>query len=135
MRSRGRINLMAMLCDGCWNVLANELAEHEGATAPPRAEPDPDDVSRLELPVCPECGGPIRLYPTNYDRWVSLAMSELPATEVPSRYRWRLVQVQARNTTVITDTVAVRIKGVDPLLGNPVIPAHQAVCPGGEAEQ
>lgn len=81
VRERGRIDLMAKLCDACWNTIANEMAEVDGATAAPR--PDPDDASWIEPPTCPTCGAMVRVCPTNYDRWVSLATVELPAKDVP----------------------------------------------------
>ncbi|WP_331445662.1 DUF6083 domain-containing protein [Streptomyces xanthochromogenes] len=93
VRERGRIDLMARLCELCWNILANEMAEADGATATPRPEPDLDDVSWIEPPACPRCGAAIRVYPTNYDRWVSLATVELPAKDVPEAFRWRLTKL------------------------------------------
>ncbi|TVZ85843.1 hypothetical protein FB157_1181 [Streptomyces sp. BK340] len=44
---------MARYCEKCWNTLANEMAEADGATAAPRLELDPDDVAWIEPPVCP----------------------------------------------------------------------------------
>ncbi|MGW3626934.1 DUF6083 domain-containing protein [Streptomyces sp. NPDC000880] len=114
---------MAELCDACWNDFANDLAEYEGATAPPRPEPGPDDVDLIEPPVCPECHGFLRLFPTNYDRWVYLASREYPAKEIPSRYRWRLMEIPGRQLRV-----AVRIGATQPLPGEIVLPAHVAVC-------
>lgn len=35
------------------------------------------------------------LYPTSYDRGVSLAAMELPAKDVPEPFRWRLVKLPA----------------------------------------
>lgn len=95
VRERGRIDLMARYCERCWNTLANEMAEADGATAAPRPEPDPDDVTLIEPPVCPECGTSIRLYPTTYDRWVSVAMVDMPAKDVPAAFRWRLMGLPA----------------------------------------
>ncbi|MFJ4789069.1 DUF6083 domain-containing protein [Streptomyces sp. NPDC088794] len=123
---------MAKHCDGCWRALADEMAQVDGATAPPRPEPDPDDMSWIEPPRCPECGALIRVYPTNYDRWVSLATVELPAKDVPDVYRWRLTTLRGRSP-VPTDIVAVRVRGVDPLPGEPVVPAHRMVCVPDEA--
>lgn len=45
VRERGRFGLMASYCERCWNTYANEMAEADGATAPPRPNPDPDDVT------------------------------------------------------------------------------------------
>ena len=92
-RGRGRINLMASYCERCWNTLANEMAVSDGATAAPRPEPDPDDTAWIDPPVCPVFGVLVRVYPTNYDRWVSLAMMELPAKDVPEAFRWRLARL------------------------------------------
>ncbi len=125
---RGRINLMAVLCDPCWNRLANDLAEDEGATDEPRPGHCPEDLTWHDPPSCRRCGARVRLYPTNYDRWISLATTELPAGEVPSRYRWRLVKVYPRHAGVAVDTVAVRLRGIDPPLDEPVIPAHRMFC-------
>ncbi|MGW2058319.1 DUF6083 domain-containing protein [Streptomyces sp. NPDC001840] len=119
---------MAELCDACWNDFADDLARYEGADAPPRAEPGPDDVDWIEPPMCPECGALLRPYQTNYDRWVYLASRELPAKDVPSRFRWRLLPLPARHSQVPTDFVAVRIGGLAPLPGELVVPAHIAVC-------
>ncbi|KUO06997.1 hypothetical protein AQJ58_37770 [Streptomyces sp. DSM 15324] len=78
---------MPSLRERCWNTYANETAEADGATAPPRPNPDPDDVTLIEPPHCPECGPLVRAYPTGYDRWASLAMVELPAKDVPAAFR------------------------------------------------
>nr|QIY77247.1 hypothetical protein HEP84_34085 [Streptomyces sp. RLB1-33] len=69
----------------------------------------------------------MQVCPTNYDRWVSLATVELPAKDVPEPFRWRLTKLTARSPTV-TDIVAVRVRGVDPLPGEPVVPAHRMMC-------
>ncbi|MEU6775302.1 hypothetical protein [Streptomyces sp. NPDC046759] len=37
------------------------------------------------------------MYPTTYDRWVSLAMVELPAKDVPEAFRWRLMRLPTRS--------------------------------------
>ncbi|MCX4236659.1 DUF6083 domain-containing protein [Streptomyces sp. A15ISP2-DRY2] len=104
------------------------MAEADGATAAPRPEPDPDDPSWIEPPVCPECGSLIRLCPTSYDRWVSLDTTELPAKDVPEPHRWRLMRLPDP-FHVVTDIVAVRVRGIDPLPGEPVVPAHRMMCP------
>lgn len=124
---RGRINFMARYCERCWNTLANEMAVSDGATAAPRPKPDPDDTTWIEPPVCPMCGVSVRVYPTNYDRWVSLAMVELPAKDVPEAFRWRLTRLPTRSP-IPTDIVAVRVRGIDPLPSEPVVPAHRMVC-------
>ncbi|MFJ9213277.1 DUF6083 domain-containing protein [Streptomyces sp. NPDC102264] len=133
VRMRGRAFPMAELCDACWNDFADDLARYEGAGAPPRAEPGPDDFDAVGPPLCPECNGLLRPYPTNYDRWVDLASRELPAKDVPSRYRWRLIPLRARHSQVPTGFVAVRIRGVEPMPGELVMPAHVAVCLGPDA--
>ncbi|MFI9833240.1 DUF6083 domain-containing protein [Streptomyces sp. NPDC051913] len=127
MRDRGRIDLMARLCERCWNILANEMARLDGATAAPRPEPDPDDPSWIEPPTCPQCARPVRVYPTNYDRWVSLAEVALPAKDVPEPFRWRLTKLPGRSLAGL-DVVAVRVRGLDPLPGEPVVPAHRMLC-------
>lgn len=127
VRERGRIDLMARLCDASWNTVANEVAEVDGATAAPRPDPDPDDASWIEPPTCPTCGALVQVCPTNYDRWVSLATVELPAKDVPEPFRWRLTKLPARSP-IVTDIVAVRVRGVDPLPGEPVAPAHRMMC-------
>ncbi|WP_222441010.1 DUF6083 domain-containing protein [Streptomyces sp. BK340] len=76
--------------------------------------------------LCPECGASIRVYPTNYGRWVSLAMVELPAKDVPEAFRWRLTRLPARS--IPADIVAVRVRGIDPLPSEPVVPAHSMMC-------
>lgn len=130
MGERGRFRLLAWLCERCWNTFANEMAATDGATAAPRPDPGPDDVTWIEPPVCPECGALVRVYPTNYDRWVSLATVELPAKDVPEAFRWRLTRVPDLSP-VPTDVVAVRVRGIDPLPGEPVVPAHRMMCVGG----
>lgn len=107
VRERGRISLMASYCQRCWDTLANEMAEADGATAPPRPEPDPDDVTWIEPQVCPECGA--------------------PAKDVPEAFRWRLMPLPAR-APIPADIVAVRVRGIDPLPGEPVVPAHSMTC-------
>ncbi|MGW3630547.1 DUF6083 domain-containing protein [Streptomyces sp. NPDC005122] len=93
-------------------------------------EPDPDDTSWIEPPICPECGALVRIYPTSYNRWVSLATAELPAKDVPEPFRWRLTRLPHRSH-LTTDVVAVQVRGIDPLPGEPVVPAHRmARVPG-----
>ncbi|MEY2244514.1 hypothetical protein AB8A21_16605 [Streptomyces sp. BF23-18] len=46
---------------------------------------------------CPTCGALVRVWPTNYDRRVSLATVELPAKDVPEPLRWRLTKLPARS--------------------------------------
>nr|WP_246091325.1 DUF6083 domain-containing protein [Streptomyces griseorubiginosus] len=99
----------------------------DGATAPPRPDPCPDDVSWIEPPTCPRCGAFVRIYPTTYDRWVSLATVEMPAKDVPEPFRWRLMRLPDLSRTP-TDIVAVRVRGIDPLPGEPVVPAHRMMC-------
>ncbi|MFC9744587.1 DUF6083 domain-containing protein [Streptomyces niveus] len=119
---------MAELCDTCWNDFANDLAKYEGATAPPRPEPRPEDTEWIEAPECPECHGEIMAFPTNYDRWIYLALREVPAKEIPSRYRWRLMEIPRQYSHV-----AVRIAATQPLPGELVRPAHVAVCVSPDA--
>ncbi|QEU70137.1 hypothetical protein CP966_12260 [Streptomyces galilaeus] len=69
----------------------------------------------------------VRIYPTNYDRWVSLATAELPAKDVPEPFRWRLTRLPDPSR-LTTDIVAVRVRGVDPLPSEPVVPAHHMMC-------
>ncbi|WP_340385310.1 DUF6083 domain-containing protein [Streptomyces sp. SS7] len=103
------------------------MAEADGATAAPRPEPDPDDVAWVEPPVCAECGDSVRVYPTVYDRWVSLALVELPAKDVPAAFRWRLMRLPTR-AHLPAGIVAVRVRGIEPLPGEPVVPAHSMTC-------
>ncbi|MGW1779585.1 DUF6083 domain-containing protein [Streptomyces sp. NPDC002143] len=135
MRSRGRIDLMAEFCDDCWNRVANQMASADGATAAPWPEPDGDDVTFLEPPTCARCGRDIRIYPTVYDRWVSLSTAELPAKDVPPRFRWRLTRLPGRHTSVIVDVLAVRVRAIAPLPGELVIPAHRMLCAVEQAEE
>ncbi len=121
VHGRGRIALLAELCEACWQRLANDIAEEEGATAAPPPDPDPDTVTWIEPPACPECGAQVRVYPTDYDRWVNLATRERPAKDVPPRHRWRLVPTAG-------GLVAVRVRGIEPLLDDPVVPHHRMFC-------
>jgi hypothetical protein len=132
---RGRAYPMAVLCDSCWNVFANELAEEEGATAPPNPASDADDDTWSEPPTCADCGAGMMKYPTNYDRWVYLATKDLPAKDVAPRHRWRLKNVRAWPSSLCIDTVAVRIRAIEPLPGELVRPAHRAVCLSPDAVQ
>ncbi|MFE7772592.1 DUF6083 domain-containing protein [Streptomyces sp. NPDC057445] len=118
---------MAVLCERCWNEHANEIAVHEGATDPPRPEPGPDDVTGYEPPRCRHCKADVVPCLTNYDRWVHLDTTELPAKDVPPRHRWRVVTIRDRRSGV-PSVVAVRVRGVVPLPGEFVRPAHRAVC-------
>ncbi len=124
---------MARFCEACWNVFANEMAVADGATAPPRPDPDPDDVSWIEPPTCPRCSAFVRIYPTTYDRWVRLAAVEMPAKDVPEPFRWRLMKLPDPSR-ITTEIVAVRARGIDPLPGDLVVPAHSMMCvpQGGE---
>lgn len=135
VRERGRVSLMAVLCEPCWNAYANQLAVEEGATAPPKVEPDPDHVTSYEPPTCRDCGAMVRHYSTNYDRWVYLAVEDLPAKDVAPRHRWRLETIRGRHSSVPIDIVAVRIRGIEPLPSDPVRPAHRAVCLNPDAVQ
>jgi hypothetical protein len=127
VQGRGRIGLLVELCDSCWNPLVNDIAEEEGATATPWPDPDPDDMAWTEPATCSQCGAAIRVYPTNYDRWVNLASRAMPAKDVPERYRWRL-------TSTPTGFVAVRVRGIEPLPGELVFPHHQLLCVADEDE-
>ncbi|TJZ54688.1 hypothetical protein FCH28_14685 [Streptomyces piniterrae] len=77
----------------------------------------------------------VRHYPTNYDRWVYLAVEDLPAKDVAPRYRWRLETIRAPYSPVAVDVVAMRIRGIEPLPSDPVRPAHRAVCLSPDALQ
>ncbi|MFJ4695333.1 DUF6083 domain-containing protein [Streptomyces sp. NPDC088766] len=134
VRSRGRIDLIAELCEDCWNRLANRMALDEGATALPRPELGPDTMTFVEPLTCERCGSDIRIRPTVYDRWVSLATAELPAKDVPPHFRWRLVHLRSPRSPVVIDVVAVRVRGIDPLPGEAVTPAHRMFCAAEEAE-
>ncbi|MFG2191442.1 DUF6083 domain-containing protein [Streptomyces sp. NPDC048639] len=125
---RGRIKLIALLCERCWNITSNELALQEGATDSPGYDAEGNALVAGEPPRCPACRTPIVPCPTNYDRWVHLATKDLPAERVPRRFRWRLVDVQGHGR------VAVRIRGVEPFPTAFVRPAHRAVCLGPDAE-
>ncbi|MFJ9631558.1 DUF6083 domain-containing protein [Streptomyces sp. NPDC101175] len=83
----------------------------------------------IEPPRCPECDALVRMYPTSYDRWVSLATVELPAKDVPAGFRWRLTKVPG--SRIPMDIVAVRVRGIDPLPSEPVVPAHRMMCVPG----
>ncbi|WP_075033834.1 DUF6083 domain-containing protein [Streptomyces mirabilis] len=77
--------------------------------------------------MCPKCGISVRICPTSYDRWVSLATVELPAKDVPEPFRWRLTRLPDQ-PHLAADIVAVRVRGIDPLPGEPVVPAHRMMC-------
>jgi hypothetical protein len=128
VRERGRISLMAVLCDCCWNAYANELAAEEGATAPPRVDLGPDDITWHDPPTCDDCGAMVAHYPTNYDRWVYLAVNDLPAKDVAPRYRWRLKTLRNRLPSAALDVVAVRVRGIEPRPSDLVRAAHRAIC-------
>ncbi|MFE7990216.1 DUF6083 domain-containing protein [Streptomyces shenzhenensis] len=133
--SRGCIDLMVELCDGCWNRFTNDLAMLEGATAPPCPAPDPDDVEAIgppEPPTCPKCHHSVRRYPTNYNKWVDLATCDLPAKDVPEPYRWRLTKGSGPHAGM---WIAVRVHAICPLPSDLVLPAHAFLCPGEEAER
>ncbi|MBF8171320.1 hypothetical protein KVH22_02465 [Streptomyces olivaceus] len=89
----------------------------------------------MEPQTCALCDAGIRVCPTVYDRWVSLAMTELPAKDVPERFRWRLVRLRSPRSSVVVDVVAVRVRGIDPLPGDLVVPAHRMLCAGERAEE
>ncbi|MGW1728353.1 DUF6083 domain-containing protein [Streptomyces sp. NPDC002306] len=107
VRERGRFGFMASYCERCWNTCADAMAEADGATAAPGPDPGPDDVTWIEPPVCTECGALVRVYLTNYGRWVCLAMVELPAKDVPEAFRWRLTRFPGR-ALIAADIGAVR---------------------------
>lgn len=125
---RGTLPLDVVLCDRCWNRLANDLAEIDEATGLPRPEPDPDDVEWIEPEGCPKCGMEVRTMPTNYDRWVNLSTAPARAKEVPRRYRWRIVTKTARHSTYPVAKIAVRVSGLEPMPDDMVIPAHTVEC-------
>lgn len=79
------------------------MAVDEGATAQPR--PDPDDVTLVEPPNCARCGSGLRVCPTVYDRWASLSLAELPAKDLPPRFRWRLVNLARPYSPVVIDVL------------------------------
>lgn len=120
--------LDVVLCERCWNRLANDLAEIDEATDPPPPEPGPDDVEWIEPEGCPRCGMEVRTVRTNYDRWVNLSTAPAPAKEVPRRYRWRLVTKTARHSTLPVAVIAVRVSGLEPMPDDMVIPAHTVEC-------
>ncbi|MFB9518205.1 DUF6083 domain-containing protein [Streptomyces purpureus] len=128
VRERGRGRRIGVLCGTCWDIYANRRALEEGATAPARADPGPDDVDPYEPPACRHCGALVGHYPTTYDRWVHLALGDLPARDVAPGHRWRLETVPGRHTRVPVGIVAVRVRGIEPLPGDLVRPAHRAVC-------
>ncbi|WP_225851185.1 hypothetical protein [Streptomyces sp. HPF1205] len=108
--------------------MANELAEIDGATAPPWPDPDPESVDRIEPEGCPGCGMEVRTMPTNYDRWVHLSTISMRAKEVPCRYRWRVETRPARHSAYPVAMIAVRVSGLDSLPDDMVIPAHTVEC-------
>ncbi|SCD42798.1 hypothetical protein GA0115240_10769 [Streptomyces sp. DvalAA-14] len=65
---------------------------------------------------------------TNYERWVHLDTEAMRAKEVPRRYWWRIEPIRARYSTYVTGQIAVRVRGIEPLPDDLVIPAHTVVC-------
>src|SRR5437879_1093291 len=121
---RGRFPLGVVLCEGCWQQFANELAKDEGATATRWPEPEPDNVEWIEpREECRDCGMPVRRMATNYERWVDLAKVNLPAKDVPRRYRWRVKKLPVRHSSYDIGSIAVKIGAIDPLPRDLVTPA------------
>ena len=116
----------------CWNVFANEMAVTDGATAPPRPDTDPDDVSWIEPPICPRCSFcahlPDRVRPVGQPRYGGDARQRRP------RALPLAPDEAAGPIRVTTDIAAVRVRGIDPLPGDLVVPAHSMMCvpQGGE---
>ncbi|MBD0736441.1 hypothetical protein [Streptomyces sp. CBMA29] len=108
--------------------MANKLAEIDGATDSPRAEPDPENLGWIEPEGCPKCGMEVRVMPTNYDRWVNLSTVPMRAKEVPHRFRWRVLTVPARHSVHPVAMIAVRVGGLEPMPDDMVIPAHTVEC-------
>ncbi len=125
---RGTLPLDVVLCDRCWNRLANELAEIDDVADPPRPEPNPDDTGWIEPEGCPRCGMEVRPMLTNYDRWVNLSVTPVRAKEVPRRYQWRIVAKPARHSAHPVGMIAVRVSGLEPMPDDMVIPAHTVEC-------
>ncbi|GGJ62138.1 DUF6083 domain-containing protein [Streptomyces brasiliensis] len=126
---------MAELCERCWNCLANGLAAVEGATAPRLPTADEEEAEGVQTSgpaTCRRCREEVRRYPTYYERWVDLEIDEQPAKEVPERYRWRLMKAPTPHAPTV---IAVRVRVIDPLPSDPVIPAHAFRCPDEEAER
>ncbi len=120
-------------CEPCWNRLANEMAETDGATARPRIDPGPESFEPIEPDECPKCGMEVRTVLTNYDRWVHLATVPMRAKEVPRRYWWRVEPIRADYSTYVVGSVAVRVRGIEPLPDDLVMPAHTVVCADPDA--
>lgn len=129
---RGRVNPLCWLCDRCWAVAVNDAAHADGAVW--RPEDDPDDYQLREPPVCGDCGGEVVFYRTNYDRWIALEAEEMPAKDVPSRYRWQVHTYRARYSTVVVEVIAQRLAGTEPPPGQLVRPAHRFRCPSPDAK-
>jgi hypothetical protein len=125
---RGAIPLGVVRCDPCWNRLANELAQIDGATGAPRPDPGPESFEPAEPDECPQCGMEVRTMPTNYDRWVRLTPGTVRAKEVPRRYWWRIETIRARHSTYVVGRIAVRVSGIEPLPDDVVTTAHTAFC-------
>ncbi|WP_146088304.1 DUF6083 domain-containing protein [Actinacidiphila yanglinensis] len=120
--------LEVMRCDPCWNRVANEMADLDGATALPRPDPGPESFEPIEPDECPKCGMEVRTVLTNYERWVHLATRSMRAKEVPRRYWWRIEPTRPGGTTYVVGSIAVRVGGIDPLPDDLVMPAHTVVC-------
>jgi hypothetical protein len=134
VEERGRAVPLGRFCENCWNEYRNLAARADGITNPQLPESDPDELSWYEPPNCPACGVPLHLYRTNYDHWVAVELEPLPAKQVPSLFRWRLKALRARNSPTTIDVIAVRITGIEPTPGEPVLPAHRFHCPAAQDE-
>ncbi|RBM19713.1 hypothetical protein DEH69_09435 [Streptomyces sp. PT12] len=125
---------MVVLCAPCWNVYANAMAAHDGADAAPVDGDALDGIGPWGPPLCRRCDEPVRRLPTTYERWVDLEFDELPAKQVPSRYRWRVRPITPPTSRYVVGHVAIRIRGIEPLPGERVVPAHRLRCLSPEAQ-
>jgi hypothetical protein len=134
VEERGRAVPLAPLRDTCWNTCASAIAIAEGANAPPPPVFGPDqDRGTWAPPGCRYCGSPVLVLPTNYDRWVALEFTDVPAKSVPAHYHWTVRAVRAHGSGLVIDRVAFRRYGIPTSPNDLIRPAHRAPCPASDA--